>query len=176
LETSSRAFRIITTCGRSRARASDRPFSLPKMDPRSIHQKPPFSLSTKDGQTVEVVMTEPKPRTSIPVLSRAGSVPFCIEIASAHNQQFSEKAEDEILHSITELRELPHRRTVLSRERTSSGSVNKTGKCNFQSPNLCPRPGEMVYALTPQKRLSREDQRHQEVPRHSRLGGIPEPY
>jgi hypothetical protein len=96
-----------------------------------------FSLSTKDGQTVEVAMTEPKPEGQ-PFLSFPEPVRlFCIEIGILHtNQQvFTEKAEDEILQVLTELRDLsPTGELFIEQGKNVIRLSEQNGKLQFQVP------------------------------------------
>jgi hypothetical protein len=104
-----------------------------------------YSLSTKDGQTVEAVMTEPRPEGE-PFLSFPEPVRlFCIEIGNLHaNQQvFTEKAEDEVLQVIAELHDLsPAGELFVEQGRNVIQIREQDGRIYFQPPE--------VYAETPE--------------------------
>ena len=98
-----------------------------------------YSLSTKDGQTVEAVMTEPRPEGE-PFLSFPEPVRlFCIEIGNLHaNQQvFTEKAEDEVLQVIAELHDLsPAGELFVEQGRNVIQICEQDGRIYFQTPEV----------------------------------------
>ena len=112
-----------------------------------------YSLSTKDGQTVEAVMTEPRPEGE-PFLSFPEPVRlFCIEIGNLHaNQQvFTEKAEDEVLQVIAELHDLsPAGELFVEQGRNVIQIREQDGKIYFQTPEVHAETMRGHHAETPE--------------------------
>jgi hypothetical protein len=112
-----------------------------------------YSLSTKDGQTVEAVMTEPRPEGE-PFLSFPEPVRlFCIEIGNLHaNQQvFTEKAEDEVLQVIAELHDLsPAGELFVEQGRNVIQIREQDGRIYFQTPEVHAETMRGHHAETPE--------------------------
>jgi hypothetical protein len=122
-----------------------------------------YSLSTKDGQTVEVVMTEPRPEGE-PFLSFPEPVRlFCIEIANLHaNQQvFTEKAEDEVLQVMAELQDLsPAGELFVEQGRNVIQIREQDGKIYFQAAKVQAETRREHHAETPEARIETTNPRH----------------